>query len=288
TTYNMSREHTYCESWMPTYSCTVYHTLPEYNDYHLITPTDQNNVNAIRSNYPLGVVVGTPSYTFNGCKLGNDASGHKVFEPRDVDKGDAARHMLYECIAYTGITPSCTPLNTSTTWGGSWSLPSICYTGVPYGQDQNVLKQWNYQDPPDNFEIALNDFIDSLQGNRNPFVDHSEYVCYIDFSNMTYLSTPSSPCAAVGFNEIPNANGSALIYPNPANSSFTVLIGENTNAKANVSIMNAMGEQVAALANLDNNNGVINCTDLHIANGLYVVKITVGGKTFVSHAVINK
>src|ERR1035437_512442 len=67
TTENFSREHTYCESWMPTYSCTVYQNNPEFNDFHLITPTDQNNVNALRSNYPLGVVVGTPTYTYLGC-----------------------------------------------------------------------------------------------------------------------------------------------------------------------------------------------------------------------------
>jgi endonuclease I len=289
TTENFSREHTYCESWMPTYSCTVYQNNPEYNDFHLITPTDQNNANALRSNYPLGVVAGTPTYTYLGCKLGNDANGHKVWEPRNSDKGSAARHMLYECISYTSITPTCTPLNTSTTWGGSWSLPSICYTGVPYGQDQTVLKQWNDQYPPDNFEIALNDFIDSLQGNRNPFVDHPEYVCYIDFSTMTYLATPSSPCpAATGINEISNQFGSALVYPNPANNSFTILIGENKSTNANVSIMNMIGEQVASFSNLENYNGMIDCSNVNIANGLYIVKINSGEKTFVSRVMINK
>jgi len=289
TTENFSREHTYCQSWQPSVNCSNFQNLGEYNDYHMITPTDQNNVNAIRSNYPLGVVVGTPTYTYLGCKVGLDANGHKVFEPRDADKGDAARCMFYECITYTGET-SCTPANTTTTYGGTpvagtniWSLPSICYNpGILYAQDPNVLEAWNTQDPPDNFEIARNDYVDSLQGNRNPFIDHPEYACLINFGTMTKV------VCNTGINEISNSFGSAIIYPNPANDAFAIMINDNSNTKANIAIMNMLGEQVATLSNLENNNGLINCSDLNIANGLYMVKIYSGDKTFVSRVMINK
>ncbi len=295
TTENFSREHTYCQSWQPTVNATNYTSLPEYNDYHMITPTDQNNVNAIRSNYPMGIVVGTPTYTYMGCKMGLDANGHKVFEPRDSDKGDAARCMLYECITYTGVAYS-GAANTTTTYGGTpvagtniWSLPSSCYNpGILYAQDQNVLKQWSYQDPPDNFEIARNDFVDSLQGNRNPFIDHPEYACYIDFSTMTYLATPSTPCATVGINETDGSFGSAFIYPNPASAAFTIMVEEGMNAPATVSIINMLGKQVASYSNLDTKNGIIECSGLDIANGLYLVKVKTGNKTFVSRVMINK
>ncbi|MBK7183308.1 MAG: endonuclease [Bacteroidetes bacterium] len=88
----------------------------------MLVQANQNDVNAIRSNYPLGEVVGTPTYTYLGCKLGPDANGKTVFEPRDSDKGDAARCILYQTICYTGVAYSGSP-NTNATYGGSWSLP---------------------------------------------------------------------------------------------------------------------------------------------------------------------
>lgn len=41
----------------------------------------------------------------------------------------------------------------------------------------SVLKQWSQQDPPDAFEQRRNERIHaSWQGNRNPFIDHPEWV----------------------------------------------------------------------------------------------------------------
>lgn len=226
TSANFSREHTYCHSWMPTVNMVPDNSsLPEYNDYHMLTPTNQIQVNAMRSNYPLGEVVGTPTYTYKGCKVGFDASGHKVFEPRDSDKGDAARAMLYECITYTGV-PYSGPANTDCVYDGganSWSLPSYISSSIPYGQDQNVLKRWHYMDPPDAREIARNDYVDSLQGNRNPFIDSVQYVCYIDFRTMTKISGAAVPCNTVsGIDEKEANNDMIFIAPNPSNGNFMI------------------------------------------------------------------
>ncbi len=44
----------------------------------------------------------------------------------------------------------------------------------------SVLKQWNLQDPPDAFEKRRNQVIfDTWQHNRNPFIDHPEWVTAI-------------------------------------------------------------------------------------------------------------
>lgn len=41
----------------------------------------------------------------------------------------------------------------------------------------SVLKQWNDEDPPSTFEENRNEVIyDTYQGNRNPFIDHPEWV----------------------------------------------------------------------------------------------------------------
>lgn len=194
TANGFSREHTFAHSWMPTNPAQ---NLPEYNDYHHLFPVNQDEANALRSNYPLGVVV-TPTVTYLGCKLGQDANGKTVFEPRNEHKGDAARAMMYECIAYTTVS------------GNSWSLPSIISSSIPYGQDQDILKIWNQQDAPDNYEIARNDYLDSLQGNRNPFVDNPNYACFIDFSNMTYHAEGCN----LGVEE--NVADNVTVFPVPA------------------------------------------------------------------------
>src|SRR4029078_8822365 len=50
----MSREHTFCFSWMPTFPST---SNDQYSDQYHLFPTHQNNANNRRSNHPLGVVV---------------------------------------------------------------------------------------------------------------------------------------------------------------------------------------------------------------------------------------
>ena len=42
-----------------------------------------------------------------------------------------------------------------------------------------MLIQWSEQDPPDELEVMRNSLVQSYQGNRNPFVDHPEWVACI-------------------------------------------------------------------------------------------------------------
>jgi hypothetical protein len=57
---------------------------------------------------------------------------------------------------------------------------------------------------PDAYDMARNDFLDSLQQNRNPFVDHPEWACQINFINMSYIANPPITCY-----EIPDTNCNA-------------------------------------------------------------------------------
>jgi hypothetical protein len=209
TTQGYSREHTYCHNWMPTNPADL---LPEYNDYHHLFPTNQNSANAVRSNYPLGKVV-TVSSTYLGAKFGLDANGHMVYEPRDDHKGDAARAMMYEAVCYNSVS------------GNNWKFPSYISGSIPYGQDQYVLKQWALQDLPSNWEISRNDFIDSLQENRNPFIDNPEYVCYVNFSDMTY---ETNGCLASIEEQLLNA---FIVYPNPAKKELFLHVDATTILK---------------------------------------------------------
>ncbi len=249
TTNNFSREHTYCHSWMPTNPASA---LPEYNDYHHLFPTNQNQANALRSNYPLGVVV-TPTTTYLGCKLGLDANGNTVFEPREEHKGDAARAMMYESVAYTTVS------------GNSWAFPSFIGGFIPYGQDQDVLKQWNLSDLPDNYEITRNDYLDSLQGNRNPFVDHPEYACFIDFSNMTYHSQGCN----LGVLENASLEELVSVYPVPTKNEIT--ISTQASEIYSYSIIDVLGREVDSKNNLSTFNTIVNVSQLNA--GTYFVKI---------------
>ena len=283
TTEDFSREHTYCQSWQVTVNSPSFQSLPEYNDYHMITPTNQTLVNAVRSNYPLGEVVGTPlASSYLGDKIGNDINGHKVFEPRDADKGDAARCMLYQCICYTGV-PYSGPANTNVVYApgaATWSLPMTISSSIPYGQDQDVLKKWNYQDPPSKFEIARNDYVDSLQGNRNPFIDSMQYVCYIDFSTMTKIGGMPAPCNTAGIADNQTNNDLVSLAPNPNNGTFVLNYSAAKNQKVTVKLFDLVGREVYS-NELYMNNGE-NKIDMNIdglTKGIYIFEfVTTTGK----------
>lgn len=230
TTNGFSREHTYSHNWMPTNPAQL---LPEYEDYHHLFPANQNSANATRSNYPLGEVI-TASTTYLEGKLGLNSKGQTVYEPRDSHKGDAARAIMYVATCYT------------TVGGNSWVLRDPISTSIPYGQNQNILKTWNFQDQPDAWEIARNDFIASIQGNRNPFVDSIQYACYIDFATMTKLTGPNVPCNAevLGIADDQKNMERMQLSPNPNNGNFIVSFTGTKNQKGSIKLVDMLGRVV--------------------------------------------
>lgn len=206
-----SREHNFCQSWMPTNDDPGFSNLPEYADYHNLLPTNQNAVNTIRNNYPLGEVVNIQSQYY-GAKVGFDSLGHKVYEPRDQVKGDAARAMFYMVLCYDMVASN------------HWYLPAYIQTSIPYGQSETLLKKWHQQDPPDHYEMAKNDYIFSLQQNRNPFIDNPSWADLIDFSIYGAFDEHKTeqPTAVM-----PNpVTGISYIEINPANGPFEYCISD--------------------------------------------------------------
>jgi hypothetical protein len=168
---SLSREHSYPQSWMPTYFDAGFDDSPEVSDLHNLFPVLQEECNAVRSNYPYGEVVSATS-TYLDCLLGDNANGQQCYEMRDGFKGDAARAIMYHAVKN----------HTST---NDFSLPEQISLIIPYGQPEYVLKQWHFQDLPDSWEITRNEYIQFEQHNRNAFIDSVLYPCYIRFSNLT-------------------------------------------------------------------------------------------------------
>ena len=201
----LSREHTFCYSWMPSYNST---STNEYADQHHLFPTHQNGANGVRSNHPLGVVTTVTSSFLQG-KYGLDANGNKVYEPRDQHKGDAARAILYMLLRYDDINSNNWDMN----WLNNVRLPAL--NEAP--QNLNILLTWHQNDPPDAWEISRNDYVHSIQLNRNPFVDHPDYVDFINFYDMSYNSPTTN--TTIYF-----SSSGATLYENAVSCTLTVSI----------------------------------------------------------------
>ena len=159
-----NREHSWPGSWFN-------NKYPMYTDLFHVVPTD-GYVNNRRSNYPYGEV-NSPTWTStNGSKLGNNSYSYSgaytgtVFEPPDHFKGDFARIYFYMCTRY--YTEDGYFITNNMIEGANlkpWALA--------------MMKEWHLNDPVSQKELDRNDAVYAIQGNRNPFVDHPEWVCDI-------------------------------------------------------------------------------------------------------------
>jgi endonuclease I len=268
-----SREHTFPHSWMPSFPADN-PEQPEYNDQHNLYPTRQTNVNDVRCNYPLGEVV-TEEAAFLEGKLGLDVNGKRVYEPRNSHKGRAARALMYQATCYNTDAMN---FNFDRPIGNTCSG-----VGINYPQDQNVIKKWHAMYPPDNFDASRNDFLDSLQTNRNPFVDQPDYACYIDFSNMSKIDAPANPCYTTGVEKIHNMHLAA--FPNPSNGTFRVSF-KGSGEKLQLSFVDLTGKIVFTKGiNASNEVNIIDFNSEILSSGMYLMTIQ-GTKSFASIPVV--
>ncbi|EKS8366743.1 endonuclease [Bacillus cereus] len=129
-------------------------------DLHHIRATDVS-VNSSRGNLDFDNG-GTPHLEATECKYDSDS-----WEPRDNVKGDIARMLFYMAVRYEGDN-------------GEIDLElndRVNNNTSPYMGRISVLLQWHKQDPVDHFERRRNELIyTKYQQNRNPFIDHPEWV----------------------------------------------------------------------------------------------------------------
>jgi endonuclease I len=138
---------------------------PEGTDLHHLRACDAS-VNSAKGNRDFSK--GTTQYFDDGVPTGCYTASY-IWEPRTSDKGDVARMLFYMAVRYEGDN-------------GETNLELVTYVnsspdGQPLYGNLDTLLKWHNQDPVNNWERNRNDIIYyQYQANRNPFIDHPEYV----------------------------------------------------------------------------------------------------------------
>lgn len=242
-------EHTYAQSWFSSSEST----RKKADLHHLFPSTMQ--VNSSRGNYPLFTVANhaaadvyyndTPWQSFRGLS----SNGYTVFEPADESKGNIARALLYFNTRY---------------------YDSLTQQNVNMIPD---LVQWHNDDPPDAAEIARNNAIQGFQTNRNPFVDHPEFVGRI------WGGSPVSDESVVPGAELRLER----IWPNPFSDAVTLAVQSKQPQNSAVSVFDAKGRRVRSwdLALAAGNTEVSWNASIQsgqkAAPGVYLIRVQAGG-----------
>lgn len=184
-----------------------------YVDLHNLVPAD-GAANSAKSNHPLGeykagmtlswpkeTKTNTSGYTYvvadntadhsgSWSHVWKTASNTFAFEPADEFKGDFARMYLYVVCAYEG------DLTWQTTDNTMFSNGTNNYTVIADWAKALLLK-WHRQDPVSDKERNRNNAVQSIQGNRNPFIDYPILAEYIwgDSIAKTSFSLETMPSA---------------------------------------------------------------------------------------------
>ncbi|MDH6252322.1 endonuclease I [Chryseobacterium sp. H1D6B] len=226
---------------------------PMANDAHFVIPTDYY-VNSKRADYPYGET-SSPTWTStNGTKLGAcnfPGYGGTILEPINEFKGDIARMQLYFITRYENRLASFSQYQTA-------SSPLDGSTNRGFQQWYiNLMLKWAAQDPVSQREIDRNNAIYARQQNRNPFIDHPEWV------NMIWSST------ILATNEV-KQNSNFAVYPNPIRNNELFVKGENLNKILKAEIYDLSGKLLQIVIDPFKNSNKINLQGL--VKGVYILK----------------
>ncbi len=240
---------------------------PMVSDAHFITPTD-GKVNGWRSNYPHGKVGVASLTTLNGSKLGTAsnsdyAAGYSgtVFEPIDEFKGDIARMYFYFATRYENVI---------TTWGNAYPMfQSGSSTQVFTPTFKNILLTWHNQDPVSAREIARNNAISARQHNRNPFIDHPEWVSAIWGST---LQTETFELLS-----------KIKVYPNPAVDNRITI--ESETILDEITLINLNGQLIQQITDFETNSNSYLLENL--PKGFYFLRISSNNESITKKIIVN-
>ncbi|MEM0994747.1 MAG: endonuclease [Bacteroidota bacterium] len=239
-----NRDHVFPRSWWGGSTSPA-----QFSDVVNLLPSDII-VNSRKSSFPLGEVDNTTYLSDNGTRIGSSTTdcAPSVFEPIDEYKGDFARIYFYMATRYE---------NQIAGWEGFNVSSEAALTGSKFPVYEpcllNMLLRWHKDDPVSQKELDRNEGIFIRQNNRNPYVDHPEYVDLIWGLSATGTSITTN-CGSV---PISNCDflGDATIIENPVtqatyrvedNATFNITVpsGDEVLATAGVSITLIAGTHI--------------------------------------------
>ena len=137
--------------WSPAWACNREHVWPQSlgggntsdggADLHHIRPAEKG-VNSSRGNKPYG-----------------ESTSKGYYEPADNVKGDVARIILYVYVR----------------WDAAWGATDV----TKVFESVDILLAWCEMDPVDTWEMGRNEVVESIQGNRNTFIDYPELAWHL-------------------------------------------------------------------------------------------------------------
>lgn len=210
-----NREHSWPKSWFNDQS-------PMNTDLFHIVPSDIY-VNNRRSNYPYAEVGSTTWVSQNGSRVGVSITpGYSgtAFEPIDGYKGDFARNYFYMATRYKGED-------------GGWTGSAMADGADLEDWAVDMLMDWHDSDPVSTKEIDRNDAVYAIQNNRNPFIDHPEYV--------EYVYDPQSGIEG----DVCNTDLNIFASPNPFSSSVQISYNLTAGNSLTVQIFDVQGRLVS-------------------------------------------
>ncbi|MGX5201822.1 endonuclease [Aliikangiella sp. IMCC44632] len=211
-----NREHSWPKSYgFPSDGSSNY----PYTDAHHLFISD-SSYNSSRSNKPFDNCATNCTQKptdFNDNRGGTDSQSNWTagsytegkWETWLGRRGEVARALMYMAVRYEGGSHGTTGVNepdlrltddrTLISQSNAGSNIDVAYMGL-----KSVLLQWHLDDPVDDMERRRNDIIFAHQGNRNPFIDHPEYVVCVFANDCSGLgdgtgdtTPPSAPTALV-------------------------------------------------------------------------------------------
>ncbi len=236
-----SREHTYSHSWMLSFPADDPEE-PEYTDQHHLFPTNLQQANTPRSNLPMDEITGSTVFTYLEGSVGYNGT-QLVYEPRASQKGNAARAIMYMAVCY-----------------------NFPLSGDVDADKQNVetLINWHFEDLPDNYEIARHEYVYSLQGNRNPFIDSVDFACYINVDNNSYNADGCTNSLAE------NLDTKLVVFPVPSSDKIYVQVNGTVINSYVVTDMN--GRELERHSDL--NEAVLVLHASNYAKGAYMIQVS--------------
>lgn len=168
-TENASVNNNAPDSWNREHVWSKSHGFPSssqlgYTDIHHLRPSDAS-INSARSNYDFDN--GGEPVNDGDIVTDNNLVSGVSWEPRNEVKGDVARMMFYMDVRYEE--------NSDANMPDLILVDQVNTEGADFGKLCS-LYEWHENDPVNSMEIERNHMIYEFQGNRNPFIDHPEWV----------------------------------------------------------------------------------------------------------------